>query len=117
MANTIENIQNNLPMLKKLANKKDQMYLIKNADEDMMTALCDMVHNILIGNINISERERRKLSKYKTQLRHLCKHSTLEHKKRYLKQKGGFLQVLIPSAIAGISSIIASYVGRQAREE
>jgi hypothetical protein len=117
MSDTTSNIMKHLPILKKLANKKDQVYLIKNADEALMTALCDIVHNILNGHINISDRERRRLSKYKTQLRHLCKHSTLEHKKRYLKQKGGFLQVLIPSAIAGISSIIASYVGRQAREE
>jgi hypothetical protein len=117
MSDTTANIIKQLPILKKLASKKDQTYLIKNSDEAMMTALCDIVHNILNGHINISARERSKLSKFKTQLRHLCKHSTLEHKKRYLKQKGGFLQVLIPAAIAGISSIIASYVGRQAREE
>ncbi len=46
MTDTTSNIMNHLPILKKLANKKDQAYLIKNADEGLMTALCDIVHNI-----------------------------------------------------------------------
>ena len=109
---TTENIYNHIPLLEKLANKKNHRELINNADTKFMTALCDLVHNILEGNINISIKERKKLYKYRNQLRHLCKHSTLEHKKKYLLQKGGFLQFLIPAAIAGISSIISSWISK-----
>jgi hypothetical protein len=109
---TSQNIYKHIPLLEQLAHKRHQKQLIKNAEFHLMTALCDLVHNVLQGNINITEKDRKKLIKYKNQLRHMCKHSTLEHKKKYLLQKGGFLQYIIPAAIAGISSIISSWVSK-----
>jgi hypothetical protein len=99
-------------LLKKLADPKVRNHVIKNADPKLTTAICDVVFNVLHGRINISDKDRKKLLKYKKSMRFLCKKSTLEHKKKYLKQKGGFLQFLIPAVVSGIASIISSFVSK-----
>ena len=109
---TTQNIQAHFELLKKLADPKIRNHVIKNADEDLMTAICDVVFNVLHGRINISDKDRKKLLKYKKSMRFLCKKSTLDHKKKYLKQKGGFLQFLIPAVVSGIASIISSFVSK-----
>jgi hypothetical protein len=106
---TTENIHAHFELLKKLADPKVRNHVIKNADPKLMTAICDVVFNVLHGRINISDKDRKKLLKYKKSMRFLCKKSTLDHKKKYLKQKGGFLQLLIPAVVSGIASIISSY--------
>jgi hypothetical protein len=106
---TTENIKAQFELLKKLSDPKVRKHVLKNADEKLMTALCDVVHNVLHGRINISDKDRKKLIKYKKSMRFLCKKSSLDHKKKYLKQKGGFLQLLIPAVVSGIASIISSY--------
>jgi hypothetical protein len=107
---TTQNIQ--AQQLKKLGDPKIKNHVIKNADPELMTALCDVVYNVLHGRINISDKDRKKLLKYKKSMRFLCKKSTLDHKKKYLKQKGGFLQFLIPAVVSGIASIISSFVSK-----
>ncbi len=109
---TTKNIQEHFELLKQLADPKIRNHVIKNADTNLMTAICDVVYNVLHGRINISEKDRKKLLKYKKSMRFLCKKSTLEHKKKYLKQKGGFLQFLIPAVVSGIASIISAYVSK-----
>jgi hypothetical protein len=106
------NIKNQIHILERLAHKKTRAKTIALMDHNAMTAVCDLVYNVLNGNINISVKDKKKLVKYKKSLRFICKHSSLEHKKKYLKQKGGFLQYLIPAAITGISSIISSLINK-----
>ena len=109
---TTRNISKNLEKLKLLSNPKLRSNILKEADEGLITALCDIIHNVLNGRINISDNDKKKLQKYKKTLRFIIKKSTLEHKKKYLKQKGGFLQFLIPAVITGLSSIISSYISK-----
>jgi hypothetical protein len=109
---TTENIKSHFELLKQLAHPKVRRKLIKESDHRFMTALCDVIHNVLEGNINISAKDKKKLARYKRQIRYICKRSTLNHKKKYLSQNGGFLQFLIPAAISGIASIISSFISK-----
>jgi hypothetical protein len=109
---TTLNIKNQLHILEQLASKKTRSKILTQMDVNAMTALCDVVHNVLNGNINISDKDKKKLIKYKKSLRFICKHSSLDHKKKYLRQKGGFLQYLIPAVVTGLSSIISSYISK-----
>lgn len=67
------------------------------ADEGDIDALCDCVHNLLNGNIEAKQSQLNKLHKHRYTLRKLVKPKvTLKERKKVLKQKGGFLQFLLP---------------------
>ena len=83
---TTQNIQAHFELLKKLADPKIRNHVIKNADCELMTAICDVVFNVIHGRINISDTDRKKLLKYKKSMRFLCKKSTLDHKKKYVNK-------------------------------
>ena len=110
----VTNLKNQQDLLKALAHCKIKIRtaILKNADKDLVDAICQCVFNLLSGNINMSSSEKEKLVKYKISLRKLVQKSTLKQKKKILVQKGGFLQYLIPAAIEGISSIISSFINQ-----
>ena len=85
--------------------------ILTNADKELVEVICQCVFNMLSGNIQLNEQEKKNLSKYKNTLRAIVARSSLKEKKKILVQKGGFLQFLIPAAITGISQIISSWIG------
>ena len=65
-------------------------YIIRGAD-----CFVDCAHNILEGNIPLGLKEKKRLAKYKEQLRTLRKKNTSDRKKKQILQKGGFLPALL----------------------
>jgi hypothetical protein len=112
-----KNIHTYFEQIKNLENPKLRNQILKNADVGLLTAICDIVFNVLNGRINISEQDKKKLQRYKQTLRTVCKKCSLESKRKYLKQKGGFLQYLIPAVVTGLSSIISSYISKPESEK
>jgi hypothetical protein len=112
MVSQLENINRQKDILSVLGKCKIKLRkaIIKNADKDLIDAISQCVFNLLSGNIQMNELEKKNLAKYKTTLRKIATKSSLKSKKRILVQKGGFLQFLIPAAITGISSIISSLI-------
>ena len=56
-----------------------------------------------------------KIKQFKNTFRKLAnKNINLKDKKKLIIQKGGFLQILIPSIISGIASIIGSWISSPA---
>ena len=104
----MEKVIKNLNKLKILScckkNIKDN--LIRKSDRELLLTIEECVINTLNGNINISKKEKVKLIKFKYSLRRLIREKTLKGKKKFLIQQGGFLQLLLPSAITLISAII-----------
>jgi hypothetical protein len=111
----INNLNKQSDMLKVLVHCKEKLrkVILKNADRDLVDAICQCINNLLIGNLDISESDKKELHKYRHILRKLVKKSTLKQKQKILVQKGGFLQYLIPAAITGISQIISSLVSNK----
>lgn len=89
--------------------RKVQNTLVKNATKSQIFAICEIVLNILKGNLKLPDEQIQKLQKKKKLLRDLIKRSSLKTKK-HLIQKGGFLQFLIPSIITGLASIVSSLI-------
>lgn len=89
--------------------RRVQHTLIKNATKSQIYSICEIVLNILKGNLKLPEEEIQKLQKKKKLLRDLMKRSTLKTKK-HLIQRGGFLQFIIPSIITGLASIVSSLI-------
>lgn len=105
----MEKIEQNLKTLKILSccGKKTKDKLIKKADKKLITAISECVLNTLNGNIKVSNKDKKKLAKYKYTLRKLLSNKAVKHKKEILIQKGGFLQFLLPSAIEFLTLLLS----------
>lgn len=91
--------------------KNQQKSLIKYASKEQINAICEIILNILNGNLKIDEKQYKKLNSKKKVLRQLVNKSSLK-KKKFLIQKGGFLQLLVPSIISGLATVIASIINK-----
>ena len=88
--------------------------IIDNANKELINTLCECCYNVLNGNIPLNDEQKKLLYKDRHKLRKIVKPASLEVKKKLLKnQKGGFLNLVIPAAIAVISSIISSFISRK----
>lgn len=104
--------QNFLHLLCETKSKKKQKGLIKFANLKQINAICEVVLNILNGNINIEEDTYKKLKSKRQVLRELVDKVPL-YQKKYLLQKGGFLQFIIPSIISGLATVVASLIDKK----
>jgi hypothetical protein len=85
--------------------------IIINADKELIYTLCECILNLLNGNINISDEKFNQLKSYKHSFRKILdKKLNLKSKKKLIIQKGGFLEILLPAVISGLSAIISSAI-------
>jgi hypothetical protein len=102
-------LENSLSKLKQFysCSKKDQKKILKNkSDTKIIQFIKDIILNLLKGNIDLSEKEKSKLQKYKYTLRKILNTKPVCKSRQIIIQKGGFLSVLIPGALTLISSIL-----------
>ena len=89
------------------APKKLRTSVIENSTRDLILALCEVIHNVLIGTVKLTPAEIKKLSPYRHTLAKITKKSTLVKQKKFLiNQQGGFLLTLLPSSIALLSILL-----------
>lgn len=94
-------------------NKKLKKTLIQNGTPDQIKSICEIILNLLRGNIKLTDEELDKLKKKKKILRQLSKKNQSSKKRKILIQKGGFLQFLIPALISGLATIVSSAIEKQ----
>ena len=83
--------------------------VISASSDDLVKSLSELALNTLAGNIELSQWQKRKLAPHRKQVRLLAKKSSSTKTKRnLLKQKGGFIPLLIAPAV----SLLASLVGK-----
>ena len=118
MTSGVTKLQKQKDLLKVLGECKAKIRraMLKNADKELIESICHCVYNLLKGNIILTTSEKQNLVKYKKVLREQVQKSSVNHKKRILIQKGGFLEFLIPAAITGISSIISSVINSSTQQ-
>jgi len=96
-------------------NKKDRVLLsvlklyrgsiLRDLEKDIIRILSELSHNILYGNIPMSEKSKQALIPYKQTLKTLARRSPrLAAKKKLLAQKGGFLLPLLLPLITSLLS-------------
>jgi hypothetical protein len=116
MIKSIENIIKHKDLLNLLATTKpryNKKSIFDKADKQLIKAICEGALNLLYGNLPISESDKEKLKSFKNLLRKLTQKSSLANKKKLLNQKGGFLNILLPAIVTGISSIINNLIDKQ----
>lgn len=97
--------------LLKICPQKLRKDLLRKVPSSCIKAICECVLNLLRGNIPISEHQKSCLKKHKHTLRQLAdRKSSLYTKRKLLVQKGGFLQLLLPSIVSVVSSLIQDAV-------
>ena len=108
----MKRIEQNLELLRVISNckKNKRNILIKKGDKEFILSICECVFNTLKGNINFKKSDLIKLKKYKNTLRNLLNKSSIIKKKEILVQNGGFLQILLPTIVSGVLTLIQSLV-------
>ena len=94
--------------------------IISTADRSLIQTLSECAHNLLIGNIKLSAKRKRDLSRFKTKLRTIAaKRNSIQVKKKTL-QSGGFLISLIsaltPLLYKGVSALVQAIKRRKSRK-
>jgi len=109
----MKRVQARITELKLLSTCKTKLRkaILTNSDADLIKVLRECVYNLLKGNLKVPKEVNGKLNKYKNVLRNFVyEKKSLQNKKKYLVQKGGFLQYLLPVvvdlAVRGISNVL-----------
>lgn len=104
----------NLDYLKALhcSSKREKGNLLKSAKSEIINAICDCIKNILLGNIEVTSKEKRKLQPKKNILRKLAdrKTKTLERKKILVQQGTGILTAILAPALGALASGLLSKI-------
>ena len=104
-------VKRNLKSIKELstAPRHIRAVIIDNATRDLILALTEIIHNVLIGTVKLTPREIKRLQKFHRTLIYVSEKKTpFKKKKRLIRQHGGFLMTLLPPALAVIASILSS---------
>lgn len=85
-------------------NTKQQKQIIAAADKDTILSICECALNILQGNIELSESQKKKLYKYRQNLRKLSSKKGSVNKRKKIVQSGGgpFLVALLAPILGGL---------------
>ena len=102
-------MQKNLNWLKALqcCSNLEKKQIIEAARSESVNAICDCIQNILLGNIEISPKEKRVLNVKKEVLRKLANRKTksAERKKLLIQHGGGFLNSVLGPVLGALGSI------------
>ena len=97
-----------LPLLKVLADAKPKLKtaIIQHAPTELVTAISEIVLNLIKGVIKLTASQKKRLSRYKKDLLALAKKKlSIGKKKKILVQKGGSaaVSILVPLALSLLS--------------
>ena len=112
MGRRVSRFDRNLPKLLTLMKCKPakRQKIIDKIDGDLLEAICDVAHNILMGNVNITAKRKHQLGRHKKFMRYLAdKNTGTGSKKKEINQHGGFLLAAILPALLGpiLSTVIS----------
>ena len=101
-------IKKHLPLLSLLASSSPQqrIALLKTASSPQIHSICEVCKNVLAGNIPVNVN---KVKKFKSQIRLLSSKSVPIARKRSIlvKQKGGFLPLILPAAVSLLGNLLS----------
>ena len=102
-------LKKNAEILRVLAQATPHMCkaIIRAADRELMTCLCECAQNILNGNVPLTKSHLKHLQWYRSDVRTLAKKRAPKHKKKKILQKGVFLSALLaPIAVEVLTKIL-----------
>ena len=81
--------------------------IISNCDKELIHTISEWALNVLRGNVNLTDCQKKRLRKFKKLFRTVIdKRVPLSRKKRLINQRGGFLVPLLSAVLPTLASII-----------
>ena len=105
MSQRVNKCKHHLKFLSVCDNKTCKQ-VIHSSDKDLVKCICECALNILQGNIPISQKEKSKLQKHKSDLRSLASDKPLTEKKRIIQKGNGFLPMLLGPLLAALGPLL-----------
>jgi hypothetical protein len=102
-------IKSNFHELHVLRNEKTKLRkaILSNCNKELINTISECVLNVLIGNLKLTDCQRRRLQKFRGQLRSVAgRRVALATKKRLINQRGGFLVPLLSAIQPTVASLI-----------
>ena len=87
--------------------------IVKEAPKELINCVAECCHNVLKGNVPLSEAQKRRLHPKRQQLRLLAdKKVSVQKKKKVLNQQGGFLPMLAlaPSLAPVVGNVLGELI-------
>ena len=102
-----------LQLLQRHKNHRERKALLFVGKDDLIRALCEIIHNVLEGTIELNAKEKASLKRYKRSLRQLVdKKVSKASKREILNKKGGFLPIVLAPALSLVASLIGEAIGK-----
>lgn len=101
---------NELNRIEKAKSSSERKKLLKLAENCVIDGISELALNCLKGNLPIKSCDFKTLKKYKTVLRQISKSSPVNKRRKIIVQKGGFLPILIKSALGLLGSYAFNYM-------
>ena len=96
-----------LTLLSKAKSAAKRKFVIDNCSSYDLNAITESCKNLLANNIKLSKKQFQSLKKHKSDIRKIARKDLKpESKKQILKQRGGFLSLLLPLAVEAIKAIV-----------
>ena len=91
----------------KTATPKLRKAIVSNCDRELVHSICECVLNLLNSNVMLSDCVTRKLREHRVVLRKVAyRRVPLSGKKKFIVQRGGFLQALLGAVLSAIAILI-----------
>lgn len=108
--NNLALVKDKLPDLAFLGtcNPKIRKYILENADKKLIDAIRECLHNLLKGNLPIKKNDMKTIKKHKKYIRMVASGNCFKKNKQILVQKGGFLSILLPTAVQLLTTLLTN---------
>jgi hypothetical protein len=94
-------------------NPKLRRSVVNAADKDLIYCICECIQNVLAANVPVPFNTIKQLKPYKGTMESIVnKRTNIQHKKRLISQKGGFLPILLAPLLGVIGSLIGDTLAR-----
>ena len=92
---------------------KTRKILLEKAKRPVIDALSECALNLLKGSIKLSEKQKKKLKRFKNYLRELANKRVSLKKKKLITQRGGFIPALLSAILPVIGSLIGKAISKK----
>ena len=112
---SLARLKDQLPLLQEMAecchSRGKRRKLVSHASKDAIDCLCDCVQNIAVGNVPLTDDEKRKLKYHKGRMSQLLnKKVSYKKKRQILTQSGGFIPLLLMPILGIAGSLIGDAI-------
>lgn len=111
----MSNVRKHLPLLNYMAKGKPSIVkaLVKDADAEVIKAICECAHNTIRGNVKLNPAQYKKLKRHSKHLKLLANKRASIKRKKVALQRGGFIGALLGAAVPALASLIGGLVNRR----